>query len=126
MTDDLLRALEDEPEHETDVLGAVEDHLRGICHLVANSSSRRSTKLSRDDLLLLLKDAETVRIMAAKGIEYPQAYQEAHDRYDEDPALGVRRAREYAEAWSRRSDERYDRERGSRHHGDARRPPEEL
>ena len=110
MNDELLRAAGDEPERGTELLGAIEHLLYGMCSLVAKQlSPRRPTKLSRDDLLVLVKDAETARIMAAEGAEYHEAYQKAHDRFDEDPALGVRRAEGYVEAWKRRADDRYRR-----------------
>lgn len=102
----LLRALEDEPERGTDLLGAVEAHLRDLCALLAESPVDGDTvQIPRSNLLLRVIDAETIRLMIAEGMEYDEAYSETCDRFH-GPDQGVGRAEGYLEAFDRRAEQR--------------------
>lgn len=100
-----LRAVADEPERGTDLLGAIEYHLRDLCDLLGESSLEDDTRPSRADLQVLVIGAEAIRLTVAHDLPYHDAYAEACDRFD-DPDRGVARAEEYLRAFARRAGER--------------------
>ena len=71
-----------------------------MAELAADSSSWRPTKLTRNQLLLLVTDMEVLRIMASTGAPEHVAREEACLRYDAPEAMD--RVREYVAAWRTR------------------------
>ena len=103
MNAETLRPNGDMTDRNRALLSAIEDHMYHLSKLTADSSSWRPTKLTRNQLLLLVTEMEVLRIMASTGAPEHVAREEACLRFDSPEAMV--QVREYVAEWDRRAEE---------------------